>query len=283
MAVLCQAGYEECAVRFGTGAMLFGVTCRLVGFAPEQAVLIVSSGGDPHYGYARNAVDLARHFARAGIASLRMDFSGLGDSLAPGDGETHVFETDRRAEISAGLDALARLGYQRFAVLGGCSGAYHAFHAGVADARVGALLLVNFPMFQWPAGEKIENFSFVWDTPQRIAGTLKKAASWRKLLTGQVDIAGRLALQARWWGAKASKLSARAARLVGWRLRLSFAQSAAQTLARRTRTLMLMAPGEAEIAVLADEFGDATAGNHDEDRAGDQSLPDNPGDAQSGR
>ncbi len=253
--VLRQAGYEETPAQFGVDKALFGLICRPVVPGRDQAVLIVSSGGHPRYGYARQAVDLARRFAQAGITSLRMDFAGLGDSLAPGDGETHVFETDRRAEISAGLDALARLGYHRFAVLGVCSGAYHAFHAGVADDRIGTLLLVNFPMFQWPTRERIENFSFVLDTPQRIVGTLGKLESWRKLLTGQVDIAGRLALQLRWWTKKAGKLAGRAGRRIGLRPRLSFAQSAVQTLARRSRTLLLMTPGEGGIALLADELG----------------------------
>jgi hypothetical protein len=153
------------------------------------------------------------------------------------------------------LDALARLGYRKTALFGLCSGAYHAFHAAIADARVGHLVLVNFPMFQWPAGERIENFSFVHDTPQRIVGTLKKAESWRKLLTGQVDVAGRLALQAHWVAAKLKKLGARTARRIGLQPPLSFAQSAAETLARRTRTLILMAPDESGIALLADEFG----------------------------
>ena len=39
------------------------------------------------------------------------------------------------------------MGYRRFAVNGLCSGAYHAFHAALADQRISALLPINLPLF----------------------------------------------------------------------------------------------------------------------------------------
>jgi pimeloyl-ACP methyl ester carboxylesterase len=146
------SGCVETPLRFGENQHLFGILCRPDdGTGPDWVVVIGNPGGDPHHGYARFSVELSRRLARRGVASLRIDFSGLGDSVgaADADGEipTHVFEVDRSADISAAFDALASLGYGRFAVHGLCSGAFHAFHAALADRRVAGLLLVNLPWF----------------------------------------------------------------------------------------------------------------------------------------
>ena len=150
-APLRPGGCIETPLRFGDGR-LFGVLCRPETEGCGRAVVIVNSGGDPHYGYARFSVEFARRLAGAGTPSLRMDFAGLGDSISPpddiaGEAATHVFEVERTGDIGAGLDALTELGYDRFALHGLCSGAYHAFQAAVADPRIDRLLLVNLPWF----------------------------------------------------------------------------------------------------------------------------------------
>jgi pimeloyl-ACP methyl ester carboxylesterase len=155
--VLRPAGCVETPLHFGEHRQLFGMLCRPDNGRPDnggearQAVVIGNPGGDPHHGYARFSVEFARYLAARGIASLRMDFAGLGDSIdisdASGEAVGQVFEVDRNADFSAAFDALARLGYRRFAVHGLCSGAYHAFHAGLADPRISALLLINLPWF----------------------------------------------------------------------------------------------------------------------------------------
>ena len=84
-------------------------------------VLICNAGRDPHYGAARQGVALARRLAAGGIASLRMDFAGLGDSLGPPGKEnvlSHIFQTDRGPDIHAALDALEQIGFRRFAAQG---------------------------------------------------------------------------------------------------------------------------------------------------------------------
>ncbi|HEX3995303.1 MAG TPA: alpha/beta fold hydrolase [Acetobacteraceae bacterium] len=151
-ATLRPTGCVETAIRFGTENTLFGILCRSGSHAPvESAVVICNTGGDPHHGFARFSVRLARRLASEGVASLRLDFAGMGDSpsrTAEGDEDvTHVFSVDRRADIAAAVTALQAAGYRRFAVNGLCSGAYHAFQAAVSDERIDAQLLVNLPWF----------------------------------------------------------------------------------------------------------------------------------------
>lgn len=149
--VLHQDCCRETSLRFGEQRDLFGILCE-----PERetkfdlVVLIGNTGGDPHYGFARFSVELSRRLARVGIASLRLDFAGLGDSIDSmrgGEGSTQVFNTDRTGDFQAAIEALALLGYRRFALSGLCSGAYHAYQGGLTDPRIEALLLINLPWF----------------------------------------------------------------------------------------------------------------------------------------
>jgi pimeloyl-ACP methyl ester carboxylesterase len=141
----------EIPVRFGAEDHLFGMVCRPAGNAPcDLAVVIGNTGGHSHHGFARFGVEFARRLASDGIASIRIDFAGLGDSTNPaGDAEdvTHAFDIDRTPDFRAAVDLLEQMGYRRFAVNGLCSGAYHAFHAALADQRISALLSINLPLF----------------------------------------------------------------------------------------------------------------------------------------
>lgn len=148
---LSLPGCTESPLRFGTALHLVGVLCRpALDRAPGFAVVICNAGGNPRHGFARFGVECARVLSEAGIASLRFDFSGLGDSIHRRDGadlQTDVFTEDRVRDIRDALDALEVLGFRGFALHGLCSGAYHAVRGACADARINVLLAVNLPWF----------------------------------------------------------------------------------------------------------------------------------------
>lgn len=246
-------GCVETPFRFGRGRTLFGILCRpSAGEADDLAVIIGNSSGDPHC--APVAVDLARALAAEGIPSLRMDFSGVGDSIAPGDAATHIFEDDRGPDIAAAMDALTGLGYRRFAALGHCSGAYHAFHAAVFDPRICAVLLINLPQFEWKAGTAIELQAF----PQRPLQVLQKLASrdaWNALLHGRFSVRDRLIAQGIRFGREADLSVQRLAGLFGVRVKPNFAQASMDRFSPRARTLFLFAKGDPGIAMLGQAFG----------------------------
>jgi hypothetical protein len=127
--------------------------------AAKDIVLIVNSGRDPHYGPGRFGVELARRLAEDSIASLRLDFAGLGDSLGPPGEESilsSMLDQDRSTDVSDAIDALARLGFRYFAAYGLCAGAYHVMRAAVADPRISRLLLVNTPVLEWHQGGGVD-------------------------------------------------------------------------------------------------------------------------------
>jgi pimeloyl-ACP methyl ester carboxylesterase len=228
--------------------------------ACDLAVIIGNTGGDPHYGFARFSVELARFLASAGIASLRMDFRGLGDSTCPAgqpDVATHIFDVDRAEDFGAAVDALTKAGFRRFGAIGLCTGAYHAFHAGLRDRRLGALVLLNMPLFTWRQGDSIEFVSRkIARTPRYYLTAIVRVDVWARLLRGETDVIGIMTSQAARFVERCGELVRRAARRFGWPGPPGFARRAMQTLSGYgTRTLFLLAQADAGVAELEKHFG----------------------------
>jgi dienelactone hydrolase len=250
-----SADWVETPLRFGTDGNLFGILCRPAGPCQTNiAVVMGSTSGDPHCAGA--SVDPARRLAAEGIASLRIDFAGIGDSTTPGSSQTHVFETDRRSDIAAAFDALQQLGYRRLAIQGLCSGAYHAFQAAAADPRIGMALLINPPLLQWKTGFPVE---FVGLSSRRPVSALRIFGSkdgWKRLLLGQVGFRRWLAWPGVWIDREAAALQRHLARRwAAGRMPMSFVQRNIECMARRTRTLFLFAEGDFGIQEMIQEFG----------------------------
>jgi pimeloyl-ACP methyl ester carboxylesterase len=245
--------YIETPLRFGLNGEMFGILCRpATDFEEGFVIVIVNSGGNPHQGVARSNVDLARKFAAHGFASLRMDFTGLGDSVAPEDPETHVFETDRRAEVATAIDELENLGYRRFAIHGLCSGAYHAFHAAVTDPRLEAVLLVNIPLLQWRNGDAIEFLSQIQEGPIKLALQLRQRTAWLRLLEqGLPGLRTRLTMQG---AIIARKFDEFTRRVLGFDAPTTVLQENFRRLSRHARTLCLFGEGDLGIKSVGREL-----------------------------
>jgi uncharacterized protein len=139
----------EKAVSFSCeGQHLLGMLCT-----PETptgtGVVIVVGGPQYRAGSHRQFVQLARHLAEGGFATLRFDVRGMGDS----EGEPRSFE-QLGADIGAAIDTLMReVPQTRQVVLWGlCDGASAAllYLDERPDARVCGLALAN-PWVRTPA------------------------------------------------------------------------------------------------------------------------------------
>lgn len=257
-AVLHPSGCVETALHFGQDGRLFGILCDPDTGPSSQVVIIVNGGRDPRYGASRQGVEFARRLARSGISSLRADFAGLGDSLGPAGTEnmlSHSF-TDRTADIRAMINALQARGYRKFTVQGICSGAYHAFHAALAEPRISGLMLVNQPLFTLPRRpDEITYLDHRRMTPMFYLRKLFSPQSWQTLLGGRVDFG--TVLHSLWVRTlRSARLGLRrAGREVGLIRKLSFAQSSLSDLCQRgVRTLFLFSPAEEDLEMFRREF-----------------------------
>lgn len=130
------------ATRFGRDDHLSGVLTVPDDLNPAIAVVIPNAGFAPMAGPFRLHVLLAERLAEIGIASLRFDFSGLGDSGLPG-----AREAAGQRKMNDFKDALDNveiaLGIEHFVAMGLCSGATDSHRIALIDQRVKAVAMID--------------------------------------------------------------------------------------------------------------------------------------------
>ena len=148
---------------------------------PEQSgprgVLIVVGGPQYRAGSHRQFTLLARYLAQRGIASLRFDYRGMGDS----SGASRTFE-GAEEDIRAAVDRLVeRLPAPREVVIWGlCDAASAALIYAQADPRVSGLILVN-PWVRTEAGSARAQLRHYY------GARLLQASFWQKLAQGEFN------------------------------------------------------------------------------------------------
>lgn len=175
--------WDEHALAFDCqGQRLVGVLAVPAGAtaAVETGLVIVTGGPQYRAGAHRVFVRLARALAGAGVAALRFDLRGMGDSEGDFPGFEHV-----APDIGAAVDALQAHcpGLRRVLLWGLCDGASAALlylHA-TRDARVRGLCLLN----PWVRSAQSLARTHVKHYYLR---RLMQGEFWRKLLRGGVGL-----------------------------------------------------------------------------------------------
>lgn len=134
---------RETTLAFGSDRGLIGTVCLPDAPACADFGLVLFNAGVVHrVGPHRIYVKLARELARRGVASIRFDLHGLGDSLRASPSVGHaeqVVDDLRRA-----MDELQRQsGASRFTLLGFCSGVPQSCDAALVDRRVEHVILYD--------------------------------------------------------------------------------------------------------------------------------------------
>lgn len=182
---------HEQNLAFGPGGQLVATVCQpSAGSAVQGApvVLLTNAGVIPRYGPRRINVKLAQRLAGLGIASVRFDLGGIGDSPRhTGDRpQMEQWVLDTRAAMDA---VEQQLGPSRFAIVGLCSGADVAYRAALADARIGGVVL--WDLYAYPtARSRLMALAYRAGriTPAKLAHKLRSlSGAWRGSEEGQDD------------------------------------------------------------------------------------------------
>ena len=188
-----EPGIVETAVFVNPGPSLFGIAVHSTA-APRsgRAVLLLNAGAQHRIGPNRLWVALARHWAKMGVVVLRLDISGLGDSLTrPGERENEVYTPAGAADIADAVDYLRReWGASRFDVVGLCGSAYQALKAGVRGVALEHIVAINQQVFFWDPAAPVEPVATNKAASEvaRYRQAALKAESWKKLFTGKVKL-----------------------------------------------------------------------------------------------
>ncbi len=168
---------------------LFGIAARGRSHA-RRAVILLDAGAVPRVGPSRLYVTLARRLAAHGDLVLRLDQSGLGDSAPrPGSSEHVVYSEHAVADVGVAVSWARERGVREVAVVGLCSGAYHALKAAVAGHPINTIVPINPLTFFHKPGMPLDYQAFrVTSEAARYGKSATSAESWKKLLRGGVDL-----------------------------------------------------------------------------------------------
>jgi len=177
------------------GARLFGILAIAAhGAAPSGVgIVLINSGAVHHIGPNRQWVRLARHWAAQGVAVLRLDISGIGDSPArEGAEENVVYSPYATRDLALAVDYLKREhGVDDCRAGGLCSGAYHAFKAAVHGKPIAAALVINPLTYFWKEGMSLHAQlaeTEVDELVTRYRGGMFSRRQWSRLLRGELDL-----------------------------------------------------------------------------------------------
>ena len=172
----------EEAVVFGNHSSLVGILTGADSAVENErlGVIWLNAGMLHRIGPHRLYVDLARDMALDGIASLRFDFSGVGDSEPRRDG---LPAWNRIVpEVLEAMELLeARCGVKAFVIGGLCAGADAAYRVACASERVvGVVMMDGFP-YRTP-GFYLRHYG----------RRLFNSRSWRNVITGRHPVWNRI-------------------------------------------------------------------------------------------
>jgi hypothetical protein len=186
-------------------AVVFGIDSPLVGIATEPdagreegapVFLLLNAGIGHRVGPNRLYVALARTLAESGLASLRFDFSGIGDSPA----SRSLADPEERAvgEAIQAMDFLGRyFGAEVFVPVGLCSGADVGFALATRDERVAGGVLINATAI--PCAHTVEQVEEAQKRAEahHYAEQLTHRSGWARVFTGRSDfrLVGRAAVR----------------------------------------------------------------------------------------
>jgi pimeloyl-ACP methyl ester carboxylesterase len=200
----------------------FGEDLRGVLCLPDRpaegrpAALFLNSGGDPRAGVGGFAAQAARHLANEGVASLRFDFAGIGESAWHGSSaRCHVFETPRETDIDAAMALLAEWGHSAVATVGLCSGAYHALRAAWRISNVEGVCAINPSKIVWNHGDTLTYSGGRYRAPMKVyAAAMFNVRSWKMAHQRGINVidlalvlTGRLKSRILGWAARQSEQS----------------------------------------------------------------------------
>lgn len=116
------------------------------GLAPmgeTPTIFFFNAGVIDHLGPARLWVQLSRRWAQAGLRSVRVDLSGIGESpVHAGQPNQQVYSSEALGDVGDVLRAVSPADPANAILVGLCSGAYYAVQGSIAD-KVRGLCAVN--------------------------------------------------------------------------------------------------------------------------------------------
>jgi len=193
---------EEEVVELGRLGLV-GILTRPPSGVSRGTVVWLNSGSEHHVGPGRAWVEYARTLALSGCASLRVDFSGWGESPDLGHAPGRPYDAHGLDEVGEIVDALRKSGHRAIVLAGLCAGAWIALRAAL-DVDVEGVLALN-PQIYWQPGYPVEANIDTETHVRRLAEIRRHKRLAAMGVWSFLDVLGARPPAARWLGALARR------------------------------------------------------------------------------
>lgn len=186
---LSGAGFTEERLRFSEHEALAGVLTQPDTGQATSCVILANAGSNAHIGWARMSVDHARALARAGIASLRFDLTGIGDAVwFPASARKAIYHPRHLDDMRQAVDAAVARGFTRVITAGLCSGGYLALHAAWQDHRINGVVAANVLKLIWGPEDDLDAYErMAFQSTRTYSEKALSAHAWKRLLSGDIS------------------------------------------------------------------------------------------------
>jgi dienelactone hydrolase len=188
IAQLTTADWQELRVDFGNG--LRGVLCLPKRGNASLAVIVCSTAGNPRSGDASFGARTCRALACAGLAALRFDFYGVGESADPWERKIHVYETSRTDDLRHAAALLRERGFDDIVVTGVCTGGFHAVRAVIEDTSIRRALAIN-SWLSWRRGAELDSVAHATSLRAAYLRIPAGGRKWLRTLEGDLRLLKR--------------------------------------------------------------------------------------------
>lgn len=147
------SGAEESVERVGRCGWVAVATRP--GGVPRATVVWLNSGSEHHVGPGRAWVEYARALAGRGYTSVRVDWSGWGESPDLGHAPGRPYDQHAVAETVELVEGLHAAGHPRIVLAGLCAGAWVALRAAPDAPHLAGVAALN-PQLYWQPGDPVE-------------------------------------------------------------------------------------------------------------------------------
>lgn len=160
---------------------------------PKPLVIFINAGASYRIGANRLYVELSRNLAAKEFSCLRLDLTGLGDSLAQSSEDENIsYPNTFQRDVDLAIRYSQReLGFQKVILIGLCAGAYHSYRLAARYDNPSLIesIAINPLTFHWKEG--IPNEATVFAELRNTHYYLQSAFrwdKWLKLFSGKTDI-----------------------------------------------------------------------------------------------
>jgi pimeloyl-ACP methyl ester carboxylesterase len=122
--------------------------------ADHATVVFLNSGSETHIGPGRAWVEYARTLSAAGHTTVRVDFTGWGESPDGDHAPGRPYDAHTLDDTVAIVEDLTARGHERIVLVGLCASAWVALKA-VLLVRVAGIIALN-PQMYWKPGDPVE-------------------------------------------------------------------------------------------------------------------------------